>query len=67
MGAPVCVTSEHPACLHSHGAVRSKVRHCVCVYVCVKAEDGRTAGEESALLHALQCGCKKLGQSLPSR
>lgn len=38
-----------------------------CVCVCVKAEDGRTAGEESALLHALQRGCKKLGQSLPSR
>lgn len=35
MGAHVCGTSEHPACLRSHGAVRSEVRHSVCVCVCV--------------------------------
>lgn len=34
MGAHVCGTSEHPACLRSHGAVRSEVRHSVCVCVC---------------------------------
>lgn len=51
MGAHVCGTSEHPACLRSHGAVRSEVRHSVCVCVSRLRTEGQLGRRVPYFMH----------------